>query len=97
MNDTEQLAAQEKRRLEAAARMLAMGDNDDLQGAMLIIADGEGVQTIPYVSADQDPREMSLWMLGAFMAHIADSAPGEMGLMEVADHAASLLNDPRPD
>lgn len=96
-HDTEQLAAQEKQRLKAAARMLAMGENDDLRGAMLIVADSDGVQTIPYVSPNNDPREMSLWMLGAFMAHIADAAPHQMRLMEVAGHAVSLLNDPQPD
>lgn len=73
--------------------MLAMGENDDLQGAMLIVADDSGIQTIPYVSPDQDPREMSLWMLGAFLMHMDASTPPSIGPMAIADHAVALTKD----
>lgn len=93
----EDLAAQELHRIQATARMLLLGDTEPLRGAMLIVATESGVHTTPYVDPEEDPREMSLWMLGAFMAHIADSAPGEMHPMEAAQHAAMLMNDHTPD
>lgn len=98
--DVEEFVERELRRVQGVARNIA-DDADDLSGAMIVVADGEGVETYPYVAADEDPREMSLWMLGAFMAHVADAASSASGRrmrpIEAAQHAARLINDPEPD
>jgi hypothetical protein len=96
----EELVERELRQVQGVAKKIGE-DPDDLSGAMIVVANDEGIETYPYVAADEDPREMSLWMLGAFMAHVADSASGASGRqmrpIEAAQHAAQLINDPEPD
>lgn len=93
----EKLVREEYRRLQGGCQMILQSDQSAIRGAMLVVADDSGVQTIPYVGPEDDPREMSLWLLAAFMEHIADSASRasgqEMTRMEVAEHADQLFND----
>lgn len=76
-------------------------DGSDLEAAMIVTLDLQGVETHPYVTPRADAREHSLWMLGAFMAHIADAASNASGTpmtpLEAARHAAQLMENPEPD
>lgn len=78
-----------------ADRILA--EADELQGVMIITADEKGVGTVGHVHPDCDSRLMSLWMLGAMMSHVADSAEADMHPFEAAQWAVEVMNDYDPD
>ncbi|UHQ96422.1 hypothetical protein [Natrinema halophilum] len=80
--------------LDAYSQVLAEADPDDIHGVMLVMYSSDGVDTFPTVSEDVDARPASLWMLGAFIHHVASSAQragGSATMEEVAHDAIEYL------
>lgn len=94
----EDLTTRSFENLQAACREVAADDFGDLRGAVLVAADDTGISLVPHVHHDCDPQEVSLWLLGAMLAHLEDSAPdGGAHPLAIADHALSLMDDYEDD
>ena len=78
--------------LEAYAEVLDDVDSDDIHGAMLVMYGNEDVDTFPTVSPDVDPRFASLWMLGAHIHHVANSAQDAGGNTTMEDVAKDAIH-----
>lgn len=65
--------------IDAYGSVLGDADPDKVHGVMLVMYSADGVETLPTVSVDVDPRYASLWMLGSHIHHVTQSAQGAGG------------------
>lgn len=80
--------------LDAYGQIIADADPDEVHGAMVVLYGTDGADTLPTVAEDIDPRFASLWMLGAHIHHIAESAQAAGGtatMEDVADDAIEYV------
>lgn len=73
--------------LEAYAGVLDDADPDDVHGVMLVVYGETGIDTLPTVAPDVDPRIVSLRMLGAHIRHVANAARDGTTMEDVAQDA----------
>lgn len=77
--------------VQAYAEILADADPDDVHGLMLVYYTDDGCDTLPSVHEDIDSRFASLWMLGSFIHHIAQTAQQSGGTATMEDVAADAI------
>lgn len=85
-----------KRSLQLLQSAAENAVDNGMAGVMVIATDGNETISFPEVASDVDPRIVSLWMLGAHLEHMeesANAAGGDLTKQQAARDAIAILDE----
>lgn len=85
-----------KRALELLQGAAENAVDEGVAGVMVIATDGQETLTFPEIAGDANPHVVSLWMVGAHLKHIEESAQaagGTADMEQVAQDAISFVEE----